>query len=88
MSDPHWIIKKTAEGDGNDPDHIDPQQFRDQQSAKFLVRAPRERAVYLDQLAAAIGNESDSSSLKSRGELLDLYRELRQTHRQLLALKR
>jgi hypothetical protein len=84
--DPHYIIRKTHEGDGNPSDHIDPQQFRDQQSAKFLLHTPRERVHYLKQLADAIGR--NDSSLKSRAELLDLYREMQTTHRQLIALKR
>jgi hypothetical protein len=86
MNDPHWIIKKTHEGDGNSPDHIDPQKFRDQQSAKFILHSPRERVEYLEQLSAAIGR--DDSTLRSRAELLDLHREMSKTHRQLLQLKR
>jgi hypothetical protein len=84
--DVHPIIRRVHEGDGNSPDHIDPQQFRDQQSAKFLLHSPRERVACLEQLADAIGR--DDSSLKSRAELLDLYREMKRTHSQLIALKR
>jgi hypothetical protein len=82
----HPIIRRVHEGDGNDVTHIDPQRFRDHQSARFLVHSPRERVAYLEQLADAIGR--DHSSLKSRAELLDLYREMDRTHKQLLALKR
>jgi hypothetical protein len=85
--DPHYIIRKTAEGDGNDPAaRIDPEQFRQHQAAKLLLHSPRERVEFLGQLEAAIGTEG--TSLKSRAELLDLYREMDKTHRQLLALKR
>jgi hypothetical protein len=84
--DVHWIIKKTHEGDGNDSAHIDPQKFREHQSAKFLLHTPRERVEYLEQLSQAIGTEG--TSLKSRAELLDLHREMSRTHHQLLALKR
>jgi hypothetical protein len=84
--DPHWIIKKTHEGDGNSSDHIDPETFRTHQSAKFVLYNARERANCLEQLAAAIG--SDDSTLRSRAELLELHREMSRTHRQLLALKR
>jgi hypothetical protein len=86
MSDPHPIIKRIHEGDGNSPDHIDPEQFRTQQSAKFILHTPRERIQFLEQLSAAIGE--DGTSLKSRAELLDLHREMSRTHKQLLALKR
>jgi hypothetical protein len=84
--DPHPIIKMIHEGDGNDPSHIDPEQFRQHQSAKLVLAGPRERVEYLKQLEASIGTEG--TSLKSRAELLDLYREMDKTHRQLLALKR
>jgi hypothetical protein len=84
--DVHPAIRRIHEGDGNSPDHIDPQQFRDQQSAKFLLHTPRERVHFLEQLVDAIGR--DYSSLKSRAELLDLHREMSRTHKQLLALKR
>jgi hypothetical protein len=86
-NDPHWIIKKTHQGDGNDPDaHIDPEQYRQHQSARMLLHSPRERMEYLEALSVAIGRED--GSLKSRAELLDLHRELSKTHRQLLQLKR
>jgi hypothetical protein len=84
--DIHPIIKKTAAGDGNDPDRIDPEAFRTHQSAKFVLHGPRERVQYLEQLADVIGMEG--TSLKSRAELLDLYRSMDKTHRQLLSLKR
>jgi len=85
--DPHWAIKKTYEIDGNSPhQHIDPERFRLHQSAKLLVHTPKERENYLAQLDDLIG--SDSSTLKSRAELLELRRDMRRTHEQLLALKR
>jgi hypothetical protein len=85
--DPHWAIRKTFEGDGNPSDaHIDPQQFRDHQSAKFLLHSPRERVEYLERLDSLIG--SDDSTLRQRAELLQLRSEMRRTHAQLLALKR
>jgi hypothetical protein len=58
--DVHPIIKRVHEGDGNDPTHIDPEQFRTHQSAKFLVHGPRERVQYLEQLADAIGRDDSS----------------------------
>jgi hypothetical protein len=86
-NDPHFIIKKLHESDGNDPDApIDPEAFRQHQNAKLLLAGPRERVEYLEQLSRSIGTEG--TSLKSRAELLELYRENSKTHRQLLALKR
>jgi DnaJ-domain-containing protein 1 len=85
--DPHWAIKKTHEGDGNPSDaHIDPEQFRQHQSAKFLLQSPRARVQYLEQLDSLIG--SDDATLRSRAELLELRREMLRTHNQSLALKR
>jgi hypothetical protein len=86
MKNSHWAIRKTIAGDGNDPDRMDPQQFRDHQSAKFLLHSPRERVEYLEQLDNLIGSED--STLRSRADLLLLRREMHKTHQQLLALKR
>jgi hypothetical protein len=87
-NDPNPIIKKMHEPDGNSPDeHIDPQGFRNHQSAKMLLASPRERASYLEQIAAVLADDRNGS-LKSRAELFDLHRELSRTHQQLLALKR
>jgi hypothetical protein len=85
-NDPHPIIKMMAEGDGLDPDRVDPEQFRFHQNAKLLLAGPRERVDYLKQLEASIGDEG--TSLKSRAELLNLYRDQQRVHNQLLALKR
>jgi hypothetical protein len=83
----HWIIRKTAEGDGNDPNNVDPEQFRQHQRAKLLLHSPRERVQYLAELDASIG-ASDGTSLRSKAELMQLRSEIQKTHQQLLALKR
>jgi hypothetical protein len=85
--EPHWVIRKTAEGDGTPRDaRIDPEHFRAHQSAKLILHTPRERVLYLEQLDEAIG--SDDSTLRSRAELLQLRSEMRKTHEKLLQLKR
>jgi hypothetical protein len=83
----HWIIKKTHEGDGNDPDSVDPEAFRQHQQAKLLLYGPRDRVQYLAELDASIG-AADGSSLRSKAELMQLRSEMQKMHQQLLALKR
>jgi hypothetical protein len=86
--EPNPIIKKMHEIDGNPPgERIDPEQFRNHQSAKMLLAKPGERAAFIEQIAATIADDRNGS-LKSRAELLELYRDARRTHAQLLALKR
>jgi hypothetical protein len=86
--DLHYIIKKTHEGDGNPRgSHIDPERFRQHQSAKFILHTPRERIHYLEQLDEAIGAD-DGTTLQAKAQLLQLRTEMRRTHEQLVALKR
>jgi hypothetical protein len=86
--DPHPLIKRVHEADGNPRDaHIDPEQFRTHQSAKFALITPRKRVYHLSELENAMAAQ-DGTTLKSKAQLLQLHRELRRTHEQLLAMKR